>query len=125
MRSWNPYTLILSLSKDEGLGRPMDIYVYMLLCADGSYYVGLTRAGLDKRIGEHHAGTYGGYTSSRRPVTLVWSQNFQRLTDAIVCERRLKGWRREKKAALIRGDYDLLPSLSKTAKNPHASTGSA
>ena len=65
----------------------MDIHVYMLRCVDGSFYVGLTRAGLDKRIGEHHAGTYGGYTSYRRPVTLVWSQEFQRLTDAIVCER--------------------------------------
>ena len=103
----------------------MDIHVYMLRCVDGSFYVGLTRAGLDKRIGEHHAGTYGGYTSYRRPVTLVWSQEFQRLTDAIVCERRIKGWRREKKIALIQGDYELLKLLSKTAKPPHASTGSA
>ena len=96
----------------------MQIFVYMLRWADNSYYVGLTRAGLDKRLGEHHSGTYRGYTFSRRPVELVWSQEFQWLTDAIACERRIKGWRREKKEALIRGDYALLSRLAKTAKRP-------
>jgi putative endonuclease len=102
----------------------MQIFVYMLRCADGSYYVGLTRAGLDKRIGEHHAGVFRGYTFSRRPVELVWSQDFQWLKDAIACERRIKGWRREKQEALIRGDYALLPQLARTAKRPRPSTGS-
>jgi putative endonuclease len=101
----------------------MDIYVYMLRCSDGSYYVGLTKAGLDQRIAQHHDGTFEGYTSKRRPVTLVWSQHFLVLTQAIECERQLKGWRREKKEALIRGDYEALPALSRTAK-PHPSTGS-
>ncbi|MBV9548199.1 MAG: GIY-YIG nuclease family protein [Alphaproteobacteria bacterium] len=102
----------------------MDIWVYMLRCADGSYYVGLTRDGLDKRLSEHHDGSFQGYTQGRRPVELVWSQGFQWLTDAIACERRLKGWRREKKEALIRGDYDALPQLARTAKRPPPSTGS-
>jgi putative endonuclease len=102
----------------------MQIFVYMLRCSDGSYYIGLTRAGLDKRIGEHQSGSFKGYTSSRRPVELVWSQDFQWLNDAIACERRVKGWRREKKEALIRGDYAMLPKLAKTAKRPHPSTGS-
>lgn len=107
----------------------MNIYVYMLRCADGSYYVGITRAGLDKRLAEHQGGHYPGYTHSRRPVTLVWSQDFQQLTDAIACERRIKGWRREKKEALIRGDYAALPILARTRKDygdakPHPSTGS-
>ena len=83
----------------------MQIFVYMLRCADGSYYVGLTRAGLDKCIGEHAFGRYPNcYTFRRRPVVLVWSQEFQRLIDAIACERQIKGWRRAKKEALIRGD---------------------
>ncbi|HVV27592.1 MAG TPA: GIY-YIG nuclease family protein [Rhizomicrobium sp.] len=99
----------------------MQIHVYMLRCADGSYYVGLTREGLDKRIGEHQGGQFPGYTHTRRPVTLVWSQDFQWLKDAIACERRIKGWRREKKEALIRGDYDALPGLARTAR-PHPST---
>ena len=93
----------------------MNIYVYMLRCADSSYYVGLTRAGLEKRIGEHNSGVFKGYTSSRLPVELVWHQNFQRLTDAISCERQLKGWRRAKKEALIRGDFDALPDLARTS----------
>jgi predicted GIY-YIG superfamily endonuclease len=49
----------------------MDIYVYMLRCRDGSYYVGLTRAGLDQRIGQHHEGTFDGYTA--RADQLSWS----------------------------------------------------
>ena len=102
----------------------MEIFVYILRCSDGSYYVGLARAGLDQRVGDHQDGRYGGYTSSRRPVELVWAQEFQWLKDAIECERRLKGWRREKKEALIRGDYGALKALSRTAKNPHPSTSS-
>ena len=102
----------------------MKISVYMLECGDGSYYVGLTRGGLDKRVAEHQSGQFDGYTYSRRPVRLVWSADFQWLKDAIACERRIKGWRREKKEALIRGDYALLPGLARTAKRPHPSTSS-
>jgi putative endonuclease len=96
----------------------MQIFVYMLRCRDGSYYVGVTRAGLDKRVGEHASGVFTGYTHSRRPVELVWSGEFQRLTDAIAFERQLKGWRRDKKEALFRGEYSALIALSRTAKNP-------
>jgi putative endonuclease len=103
----------------------MDIHVYILRCNDGSYYVGLTKAGLDKRLFEHDTGAFKGYTSTRRPVTLVWSQEFLSLVDAIGWERKLKGWRREKKEALIRGDFGALPALSKTARqNPRPSTSS-
>jgi putative endonuclease len=103
----------------------MDIHVYMLRCSDGSYYVGITRAGLEKRLSEHATGTFKGYTTTRRPVTLVWSQDFLTATDAISCERRLKGWRREKKEALIRGDYSALRGLSRTARqNPRPSASS-
>ena len=100
-------------------------HVYILLCADGSYYVGLTRRDLTARIHEHDVGLRRGYTSTRRPVMLVWSHQFSRLTDAIACERQLKGWRREKKEAFIRGEFSLLPELAKTAgRNPHPSTSS-
>jgi putative endonuclease len=102
----------------------MDIAVYMLRCADGSYYVGLTRWGVEKRLVEHQSGALGGYTSTRRPVELVWSEQFIWLKDAIACERQLKGWRREKKEALIRHDYKALQALSRTAKNPRPSTSS-
>ena len=91
----------------------MEIWLYILLCADGSYYVGTTRGSLDRRFAEHQEGTFGGYTARRRPVRLVYHQQFQRITDAIEAERQVKGWRREKKEALIRGDFDLLPALSR------------
>jgi putative endonuclease len=88
-------------------------FVYILQCADGSYCTGTARDGLERRVHEHNAGAYGGYTSSRRPVTLVYSQCFQRVTDAIAVERQLKGWSRSKEEALIRGDFDALPKLSR------------
>jgi len=96
----------------------VSIYVYMLRCADGSYYVGTTRGSLDKRMGEHQSGAFAGYTASRRPVQLVFSQEFQRITDAIAAERQMKGWRREKKEALIRNDYSILPALVRRTANP-------
>ncbi len=92
-------------------------FVYILRCADGSYYVGSARDELDHRIAEHQTGLFGGYTARRRPVTLVFHQEFQQITDAIAAERRLKGWSRAKKEALIAGDFDLLRSLSKRTAN--------
>jgi putative endonuclease len=89
------------------------IYVYMLECADGSYDVGTTRSNLDQRVAEHDAGMYEGYTKGRRPVRLVRAQECQRITDAIAAERRIKGWSRRKKQALIAGDFELLSALSR------------
>lgn len=88
-------------------------YLYILKCADGSYYTGTARSGLEQRVAEHNAGYYGGYTSQRRPVSLVFSQWFERITDAIAAEQQVKGWSRAKKEALIRGDFGTLPELSK------------
>src|SRR5262249_48875263 len=91
-------------------------HAYMLRCADGSYYVGTARLGLDRRVSEHNSGTYGGYTSRRLPVVLVWAQHFADITDAIAVERQIKGWSRTKKEALIRGDFGLLRELAKRRK---------
>ena len=91
----------------------MSAFLYILCCGDGSYYVGTTREGLDKRIAEHNAGTFEGYTAKRRPVTLAFEQHFERIEDAVSAERQIKGWRREKKEALIRGDYKALPTLAR------------
>jgi putative endonuclease len=86
--------------------------VYILLCADGSYYTGLTRKEIETRVSEHNAGINADFTSRRRPVELLWSEFFERLTDAIAMERKIKGWSRAKKEALIRGDYQALPALA-------------
>jgi len=90
----------------------MNAYVYILRCSDESYYVGSTRASLEDRVAQHNAGNFDGYTSSRRPVALVFQQDFDRITDAIAAERQIKGWSRAKKEALIAGDYELLQLLS-------------
>ena len=90
----------------------MNAWVYILRCRDGSYYVGSTRGSLEDRVGTHNSGILGGYTAARRPVTLVFAQDFDRITDAIAAERQLKGWTRAKKEALIRGDYEMLHLLS-------------
>jgi putative endonuclease len=91
-------------------------YLYILLCADGSYYTGTASKGLEARVGEHNAGSFDGYTSTRRPVQLVYAEWFDRITDAIAAERRVKGWSRAKKEALIRGDFQALPKLSRRRK---------
>lgn len=91
----------------------MTAFVYILHCADVSYYVGMTRTDLERRVAEHKAGTFGGYTKRRRPVGLVFHQHFERITDAIAAERQLKGWSRAKKEALMHGDFAALKALSK------------
>ena len=70
-------------------------YIYMLRCAEGSCYVGSARRGLERRFSEHSSGVFGGYTSRRLPVELVWAEHFPDITIAI--ERQLKGWSRAKK----------------------------
>lgn len=103
----------------------MGAWVYILLCADGKYYVGSTRGDLATRIAEHTAGRFGGFTKSRRPVTLVYAQHFAHITDAVAGERQLKGWSRAKKEALIRGDFDTLRILAKSrGSRARPSTGS-
>jgi putative endonuclease len=88
-------------------------WLYILRCADGSYYVGTTRKSLDERLGEHNAGLYDGYTARRRPVTLVFAQHFETITDAIAAERQVKGWSRAKKEALIAGNWERVAELAK------------
>jgi putative endonuclease len=104
-------------------------FLYILQCADGSYYTGTARDGLERRVAEHNAGHFGGYTSLRRPVKLVFSQWFDQVSDAIAAERQVKGWSRVKKEALIRGDHASLPHLARRGPHPsrrratHGSSG--
>ena len=94
----------------------MAAWVYMLRCADGSYYVGCT-TNLDQRWGQHLAGECA-FTSIRRPIEMVWSDEFQDVMDAADAERRIKRWSRLKKEALIRREYDALPRLSRRGFRP-------
>ena len=90
----------------------MSFWAYMLHCSDGSYYVGQTDD-LEGRLGAHESGLIAGYTQNRRPVSLVWSQDFGERDEAFRAERQIKGWNRAKKDALIRGDWDGLQLLSR------------
>jgi len=87
-------------------------FLYIVRCADGSYYTGTTRDELERRIAEHNSGYFGGFTATRRAVVLVYSQWFERITDAIAAERQIKGWSRAKKEALMRGDFGVLRKLA-------------
>ena len=87
-------------------------YVYMLRCSDGSYYVGSTRD-LDLRLYQHQLGVGAEYTRRRLPVELVWSAECSNVGEAFFWEKRIQGWSRAKREALIRGDYDALPALAK------------
>ncbi len=92
----------------------MGEWAYLLRCADESYYAGSTsHEDVEARVWEHNNGVYGGYTSSHGPVSLVWAEWFEDLRDAHATERRLKGWSRAKKEALIARDYAKLPILAK------------
>jgi putative endonuclease len=91
----------------------MGAFVYILKCADGSYYVGNTRKTLAERLLEHDEGKYAGYTSYRRPVELVYSEYHDRLVAAFERERQIKGWSRRKKEALIAGELDKLSEFAK------------
>ena len=105
----------------------MEVTVYIVKCADGSYYTGLTKQELPARLWEHNAGIYRGYTFKRRPVELVFTETYDRIVDAIVRERQIKGWSRAKKKALIAYEYERLPELSKNRQSPghpRGSTGS-
>lgn len=90
----------------------MAFWTYMLKCADGHFYVGHSD-NLEARVAAHQSGLIGGYTRSRRPVELVWSQEFSTREEAIAAERQIKGWSRAKKTALIAGDWDLISDLAR------------
>jgi predicted GIY-YIG superfamily endonuclease len=81
----------------------MTFWAYMLHCNGGKFYTGHTE-NLDVRIAQHQSGTVPGFTRDYLPLTLVWSQDFGTRLEALEAERRIKGWGRPKKLALIRGD---------------------
>jgi putative endonuclease len=88
-------------------------FVYILKCNDDSFYTGFTN-NLDRRLYEHNAGlSKDSYTCDKRPVELVWYEMFTEPTQAILIEKKIKGWSRRKKQALIDEDWDKLVKYSK------------
>jgi len=93
----------------------MGFYAYILLCRDGSYYVGHTDD-IEQRMAQHQTGALGGYTSKRLPVKLLWAESFQTRDDAFAAERKLKGWSRAKKEAMMAGNWALVSELARGRK---------
>ena len=92
----------------------MTFWVYILRCADGSYYTGHTD-NLEKRIAEHHAGAITScYTYKRRPLQLAFSQDFPTPEEALASKQQIKGWSRKKKEAMLRGDWAEVSRLAKS-----------
>lgn len=90
----------------------MAFWAYIIKCADGSYYTGHTDD-LELRIAQHHSGHFPDcYTFARRPLELVWANDFPSRSEALESERRIKGWSRVKKEALIREDWPALQRLA-------------
>ena len=92
----------------------MTFWAYILRCSDGSYYTGHTD-NLEHRVGQHQTGGVPGYTQQRRPVTLMWSQEFPSRLEAIEVEQQVKNWSRAKKEALFASDW---AALSQAARKP-------
>ena len=88
-------------------------WVYMLQCRDGSYYTGHTD-NLEARIAAHQSGEIIGYTETRRPLELVFSESFPTRLEALEGERQIEGWSRAKKAALIAGDWQEISRLARS-----------
>ncbi len=87
-------------------------YMYILKCADGSYYTGSTKD-LRKRLLQHQSGEGSNYTKKRLPVKLVYYEEYNQIDQAFYREKQVQGWSRKKKEALINGQYEKLPELSR------------
>jgi len=75
-------------------------FVYIVRCADGTLYTGYARDP-KRRVKIHNTGKGAKYTSGRRPVRLVYSEEFESVGDALRRERALKRWSRAEKEILI------------------------
>lgn len=97
-------------------------WLYILRCSDDSYYVGSTTY-LEARIEQHRTGRGAEYTKRRLPVELVFTHETELPSEAFALEKRIQGWSRAKREALIRGDFAALPALASRDRPRSASGG--
>ena len=95
------------------LVEPAEPYMYILLCGNGSYYVGSTKY-LEKRIARHQKGEGAKYTKLYPPVTQIYFEKYDRIQEAFKREKQIQKWSRAKKEALINGDVEELKRLAKS-----------
>lgn len=106
---------IMKLNKTTAMPKG---FMYLLKCADESYYVGST-IDLDRRLHQHQAGQGANHTKKRLPVELIYFEEYSRIDLAFYREKQVQGWSRKKKEALISGRTDLLPELAKCMNGSH------
>ncbi len=92
--------------------------MYILHCADGSYYTGST-TDLELRLEQHQAGQGANYTKKHLPVQLLYFEEFESVTEAYYREKQVQGWSRKKKEALIKNRTKKLNELAKCKNNTH------
>lgn len=95
-------------------------WVYIVRCADGSYYTGHTD-NLEHRMAQHVSGAIPScYTFKRRPVMLAFSQPCATREESLAAEQQIKGWGRKKKEAMMRGDWIEVSRLARSSANQSA-----
>ncbi|MEO6904592.1 MAG: GIY-YIG nuclease family protein [Bacteroidia bacterium] len=93
-------------------------YMYILECADGSYYTGSTN-NLERRLKQHDAGEGANHTKKHLPVKLVYVEEFMRIDEAFYREKQVQGWSRKKKEALINEKQNELNTLAECKNETH------
>ena len=96
-------------------------YMYILKCADNSYYVGSTKD-LQRRFAQHQNGEGSEYTKHRLPVELVYFEECQSIESAFLREKQVQGWSRKKREALINNNFEKLSELSKNVVSTSSTT---
>ncbi|MDO5971644.1 GIY-YIG nuclease family protein [Flavivirga aquimarina] len=95
-------------------------YVYILKCSDGLTYTGVTNNIL-RRFVEHQNGLDKScFTFKRRPVELIFHQEFNDINQAIYFEKKIKNWSAKKKLALANENFDLLQILAECRNATHS-----
>ena len=95
-------------------------FVYILQCSDNLTYTGITND-ISRRFDEHQKGLNKScFTFKRRPVKLIFHQEFNDVNQAIMFEKKIKKWSGKKKLALANGDYDLLSLLAQCRNESHS-----
>ena len=93
-------------------------YMYILRCADDSYYTGSTKH-LERRLSQHQTGKGANHTKKRLPVELIYFEEFNRIDRAFYREKQVQGWNRKKKEALINGTPDKLNEFAECQNETH------
>jgi predicted GIY-YIG superfamily endonuclease len=107
--------MIGNVVRMNGVGS-MIFHVYIVRCSDNSYYTGHTD-NLEKSLAEHNSGECKCYTATRRPIYLLFSQEFVTREEALSAEQQIKGWSRKKKEAMMNNNWEEVSRLAKPKKH--------